>query len=87
MPPSGPLRQHRGSRSAYIFREQWKRYHHMGSVPVKHFLPAVGGGQSSPMNQAAELAVRDCPTCSEPMLALEGEWWCLPCQETNQAAA
>ncbi len=35
------------------------------------------------MNEAADLAIRDCPICSEPMLALEGEWWCLPCQETD----
>ncbi len=43
--------------------------------------------QASAMNEAADLAIRDCPTCSEPMLALEGEWWCLPCQEPAQAAA
>ncbi len=35
------------------------------------------------MNEAADMAIRDCPICSEPMLALEGEWWCLPCQEVE----
>jgi hypothetical protein len=32
------------------------------------------------MDQLIDVAVRDCPICSEPMLALEGQWWCLPCE-------
>ena len=59
----------------------------MGSLSVKHLPLAAATAQASPMNEAADLAIRDCPICSEPMLALEGEWWCLPCQEAGTAAA
>ncbi len=60
---------------------------HMGSVAVKHYPRSPLAAQASLMNEATDLAIRDCPTCSEPMLALEGEWWCLPCQEASAAAA
>ena len=60
---------------------------HMGSVPVKSLLPNRNARQSSYMEELLSVAVKDCPVCSEPMLALEGEWWCLPCQEANSPAA